>query len=157
MPSLEEVKAVLAAHGVEVWQYQQPTPTVETAAAAVGCSPAEIAKSLVFIVGGQPLLVVASGDMKVKSSLLKRAANLSGKVLLPDADQVYALTGYAPGGVCPFLLPDDLPVYLDHSLKRFARVYAAAGNAASAVPIDAETLERMTAGSWVEVCEVAVV
>jgi prolyl-tRNA editing enzyme YbaK/EbsC (Cys-tRNA(Pro) deacylase) len=76
-----------------------------------------------------------------------------GKVRLPAATDVQRLTGYLPGGVCPFLLPAELPVLLDLSLQRFSRVYAAAGNDASAVPLSAAQLELLTAGRWVEVCE----
>lgn len=153
MPHIDDVEAFLRARGIEVWRYAQPTPTAETAAAAVGCSAAEIAKSLLFIVGGAPLLVVTCGDMKVKSSLLKQGTGCSGKVKLPQAEEVVALTGYAPGGVCPFLLPDKLPVFLDQSLRRFTQVFAAAGNDASAVPVSAAQLEMLTGGSWVKVCE----
>jgi prolyl-tRNA editing enzyme YbaK/EbsC (Cys-tRNA(Pro) deacylase) len=153
MPDIERVKQYLALHDIEVWQYAQPTPTCETAAAAVGCRPAEIAKTLLFLVGEQPLIVVTCGDMKVKSSLLKQAGGVRGKVRLPAATDVQRLTGYLPGGVCPFLLPAELPVLLDLSLQRFSRVYAAAGNDASAVPLSAAQLELLTAGRWVEVCE----
>jgi prolyl-tRNA editing enzyme YbaK/EbsC (Cys-tRNA(Pro) deacylase) len=153
MPKIEQVQDWLGAQGIEVWHYAQPTPTADLAARAVGCLTAQIAKTLLLMVGGSPLVVVTSGDMKVNSSLLKQATSLRGKVRLPEAEQVRSLTGYAPGGVCPFLLPAGLPVLLDSSLKRFERVFAAAGNAASAVPIAAGQLEKLTGGVWVEVCE----
>ena len=152
MPSIDEVKSYLAEHQVEVWEYRQPTPTCETAAAAVGCTPAEIAKTLLFLVGGKPAVVVTCGDMKVKSSLLKKAAGLSGKVKLPQADEVLQHTGYAPGGVCPFLLAPDLPVLLDVSMQRFEKVYAAAGNDYSAVPVTFDQLEALTGGQPAAVC-----
>lgn len=153
MPSIADVKAYLAEYDIEVWEYQQPTPTCETAAAAVGCTPAEIAKTLLFLVGGQPVAVVTCGDMKVKSSLLKKASGFSGKVKLPQAEDVLRYTGYAPGGVCPFMLATDLPVLLDVSMRRFPQVYAAAGNDYSAVPVTFSQLEELTCGSSVEVCE----
>ena len=153
MPSIDEVKTYLAAHQIEVWEYQQPTPTCETAAAAVGCTAAEIAKTLLFLVGGKPLAVVTCGDMKVKSSLLKKASGFSGKVKLPQADEVLRFTGYAPGGVCPFLLDTELPVLLDVSMQRYKQVYAAAGNDYSAVPITFTQLQQLTGGDPVEVCE----
>lgn len=152
MPSLPEVKAYLAKHQIEVREYAEPTPTAATAAAAVGCSVAEIAKTLLFLVGGEPVVVVTCGDMKVKSSLLKQASGLSGKVKLPAADEVKALTGYLPGGVCPFLLPDKLPLLLDHSLQRFERIYPAAGNDYSAVPLTYPQLTDLTGGRPAEVC-----
>lgn len=153
MPTIEEVKQYLADHQVEVWEYQQPTPTCETAAAAVGCTPAEIAKTLLFLVGGKPAVVVTCGDMKVKSSLLKKAAGLSGKVKLPQAEDVLQYTGYSPGGVCPFLLSVDLPILLDTSMQRFPQVYAAAGNDYSAVPVTFSQLETLTGGVPVAVCD----
>ncbi|SHI97766.1 Cys-tRNA(Pro) deacylase, prolyl-tRNA editing enzyme YbaK/EbsC [Malonomonas rubra DSM 5091] len=155
MPSIDDVKNYLAGHQVDVWEYEQPTPTCETAAAAVGCTPAEIAKTLLFLVGGKPAVVVTCGDMKVKSSLLKKAAGLSGKVKLPQAEDVLEYTGYAPGGVCPFLLRADLPVLLDTSMQRFEKVYAAAGNDYSAVPVTFAQLEQLTGGKPVEVCDPA--
>lgn len=153
MPSITEVSAYLAVHQIEVWEYQQPTPTAAAAAAAVGCSVAEIAKTLLFLVGGQPVVVVTCGDMKVKSSLLKQASGFSGKVKFPQADEVLSHTGYAPGGVCPFLFPAELPVLLDVSLQRFEQVYAAAGNDFSAVPIRFVQLEELTGGLPVNVCQ----
>lgn len=153
MPSIEDVKDYLKQHDITVREYQQPTPTCETAAAAVGCTPAEIAKTLLFLVGGSPVAVVTCGDMKVKSSPLKKVSGFSGKVKLPQAEEVVGQTGYAPGGVCPFLLPKDLPVLLDRSMQRFSCVYAAAGNDFSAVPVTFEQLETLTGGTPAEVCE----
>lgn len=153
MPNIEEVKDYLKQYDISVREYQQPTPTCETAAAAVGCTPAEIAKTLLFLVGGQPVAVVTCGDMKVKSSPLKKATGLSGKVKFPQAEEVVEQTGYIPGGVCPFLLPKQLPVLLDRSMERFSCVYAAAGNDYSAVPVTFEQLLTLTGGSPAEVCE----
>ena len=152
MASLAEVKGYLAGHGIEVLEFTQQTATAETAAQAVGCSAAEIAKTLLFIVGETPLVIVTCGDMKVKSSLLKKASGLSGKVRLPQGQEVLHHTGYAPGGVCPFLLPADLCILLDSSLARFDLVYAAAGNCHTAVPLTLSQLQLLTRGTLVEVC-----
>lgn len=154
MPTIEDVKEYLKQHDIQVNEYEQPTPTCETAAAAVGCTPAEIAKTLLFLVGGNPVAVVTCGDTKVKSSPLKKAAGFSGKVKLPQADEVMEQTGYAPGGVCPFLLPEKLPVLLDRSMQRFDCVYAAAGNDYSAVPVTFAQLQNLTGGTPAEVCDV---
>jgi prolyl-tRNA editing enzyme YbaK/EbsC (Cys-tRNA(Pro) deacylase) len=99
------------------------------------------------------VVVVAAGDQRVLSSRLKQATGRSGKVLLPAADEVLLLTGYAPGGVCPFLLPDSLPVLLDRSLLRFATIYPAAGSDRSSVAISTSQLYTLTGGREVEVCE----
>lgn len=152
MPTLEEVKRHLAQHGVEVREFEEPTPTAETAARAVGCSVGEIAKTVLFIVGDSPVAVVTAGDTKVRSGALKRALGKTGKVRLPAAEEVMSLTGYAPGGVCPFLLPPTLPVVVDVSLRRFSIVYPAAGNDHSGVPITVDRLLEVTGGREADVC-----
>jgi len=153
VPTIEDVKQYLRERGIEVWEFEEPTPTSETAARAVGCSVGEIAKSILFIIGGTPVVVVTSGDVRVKGSKLKQAVGFTGKARLPEAEEVAAHTGYAPGGVCPFLLPAGLKVVVDRSMRRFPRVYAAAGNEHSAVPITVEQLLEITGGAEVAVCE----
>jgi len=153
VPTIEDVKQYLRERGIEVWEFEEPTPTSETAARAVGCSVGEIAKSILFIIGGTPVVVVTSGDVRVKGSKLKQAVGFTGKARLPEAEEVAAHTGYAPGGVCPFLLPAGLKVVVDRSMRRFPKVYAAAGNEHSAVPITVEQLLEITGGAEVAVCE----
>ena len=153
MPVIDEVREWLRQRNIEVWEFAEPTPNSFAAAQAVGCSVAEIAKSILVLVGGRAVLVVTSGDAKVKNAKLKDATGFTGKVRLPEAEDVVRHTGYAPGGVCPFLLPKDLPVLLDSSMRRFPRVYAAAGNDHSAVPITFEQLLAVTGGAEADVCE----
>jgi prolyl-tRNA editing enzyme YbaK/EbsC (Cys-tRNA(Pro) deacylase) len=152
MPEITDVKHYLAERDIPVWEFEAPTPTAETAARAVGCSPAEIAKTVLFIIGQTPVVVVTCGDVKVKTSMLKQATGLAGKARLPQADEVKLHTGYNPGGVCPFLLPVHLRVLIDTSMRRFDRVYAAAGNDHSAVPVTADQLLDLTGGEEVAVC-----
>lgn len=154
MPTIEDVKVFLNGEGIEVLEFVEPTPNAVEAAKAVGCSVGEIAKSVLFIVGGNPVLVVTSGDVKVRNPKLKEVTGLTGKVRLPSAEEVVQHTGYAPGGVCPFLLPESLSVLVDSSMRRFPRVYAAAGNAHSAVPITVEQILAIASGREVSVCEI---
>ncbi len=153
MPTISDVKAFLKQHGIEVWEFQELTPTSETAAKAVGCSVAEIAKSILFLVGDQPVVVVTCGDRRIKGSRLKQVTGLKGKVRLPGQDEVLRYTGYAPGGVCPFLLPKSVKILIDASMRQFPRVYAAAGNDRSAVPITVDQLLTITGGTEVAVSD----
>lgn len=153
MTTSDAVKLWLAEQQIEVLEFTEQTATAATAAAAVGCSVAEIAKTLLFLVGGKPVAVVTSGDMKVNSSRLKQFFRLTGKVSLPHAEEVKSYTGYLPGGVCPFLLPPDLPLVLDISLQRFAQVYPAAGDDRSAVPLTVMQLQQLAAAPFADVCE----
>ncbi len=155
MPSIADVKAYLTKQGIEVQEFEELTPTSETAAKAVGCSVAEIAKSILFVVGDQPVVAVTCGDRRIKGSRLKQAAGLTGKVRLPGEDEVLRYTGYAPGGVCPFLLPPSVKIVIDTAMRRFPRVYAAAGNDRSAVPITVEQLLSLTGGIEAAVSDAA--
>jgi len=153
MPTIDDVKRFLWDRGIEVREFVEPTPNSEAAARAVGCSVGEIAKTILFIIGDTPVVVVTSGDVRIKGSRLKQAVGLAGKARLPDADEVICHTGYAPGGVCPFLLPEGLKVAVDASMRRFPVVYAAAGNEHSAVPATVDQLLEITGGCEVDVCE----
>ena len=152
MATVTEVIDWLAAHEVQVLTFAAATATVETAAQAVGCLPAEIAKSILLLIGEQPVLVVTSGDHKVRSGMLKQATGLSGKVRFSQPEEVLRHTGYAPGGVCPFLLPPGLKIICDLSLWRFAVVYPAAGDAHSAVPLAPQRLLELAGGIPAKVC-----
>jgi prolyl-tRNA editing enzyme YbaK/EbsC (Cys-tRNA(Pro) deacylase) len=69
---------------------------------------------------------------------------------MADAETVMQITGFAPGGVCPFALRQQVSVYLDNSLKEYDITFIAAGTPHSALPISAEMLEKVTGGSWVD-------
>lgn len=147
-----EVRAFLAGEGLTVLRATTPTKDSVSAAAAVGCEVAEIAKSILLLVGNKPVLVVAGGDVRVKSGLLKKATGWSGQVRLPAPEEVIRYTGYPPGAVSPFLLPKGLPVLLDASLQRFPMIYPAAGDDSSSVGIAFDHLQRLSNGRLVEVC-----
>lgn len=126
------------------------TGTAEAAAKALGTTPGQIAKTLCFLAEGKPVLIVACGDRRIDSKKFAKALGVK-KLRMADAAQVEAATGFLPGGVCPFALPIELPVYLDRSLYDYEITYIAAGTPHSALPITAERLEFITGGNWVEV------
>lgn len=152
MASIEQVQQFLQGHGITVRRFTEATPTCETAAAVIGCSVGEIAKTLLFMVGNQAVALVAAGDRKVQGGALKRAIDLPGKVKLPSQEMVFDKTGYRPGGVCPFLLPPDLPVLVDVSLNRFPEVYPAAGDDYSMAVVPYPRLLELVGGREVDVC-----
>ena len=132
--SRERVRAYLEAHGLAdgVFEFEQSTKTAQQAADAMGCELGQIVKSLVFVVGEQPLLALVAGDRRGDTDAISALLG-GGKVRFADADTVRAATGYAIGGVSPFDLPLELPVLADESLARFEIVYPAAGTPASMV------------------------
>lgn len=135
-----------------IMTFEVSSATVELAAKAVGCEPAHIAKSLSFLTGDGPILILAAGDAKVDNARYK--AQFGEKAKMLAADQVEALIGHGVGGVCPFGTEPGVKVYLDESLRRFELVYPAAGTPASAVKLTLPELEQASgATAWVDVCK----
>lgn len=89
-------------------------------------------------------MVVAAGDVRLDSKRIKEA--VGQRVRMARAEEVEAVTGYKPGGVCPFDLTEEIDIYLDVSLKKYDLVYAAAGTANTALPIAYEQLMEITGG-----------
>jgi len=122
---------------VEVRTLDSPTRTVAEAAAAVGSEPAQIAKTLVFIADGDPVLVVASGGHRVDPELLAEIFDVA-EIRQATPDEVRVATGYPVGGVSP--LGCGLPVVFDTDLLRYDRVYAAGGDGNTLFEVDPRTL-----------------
>ena len=110
------------------------TRTAEEAAAAVGCSVGEIAKSLVFRAGERAVVAIMSGDNRLDTD--KLAGVLGEDVRRADADFVRAATGFAIGGVPPLGHATPVPVFMDADLFRFERIWAAAGSPFSVFAIE---------------------
>jgi|GEM_PF-49875 len=135
-----------------IMEFSVSSATVALAAAALGTEEARIAKTLSFEEGNGCVLIVCAGDAKIDNRKYKSFFGKKAKMLTPD--KALELTGHAVGGVCPFALPDNVPVYLDESLQRFDTVFPAAGTANSAVRLSPEELFRFSqARQWVDVCK----
>ncbi len=124
-PSALKVQAALGPR-FEVLEFDAGTRTADEAAAAIGCTVAEIAKSIVFrAASGRPVLVVASGAHRVDEK--KIAALIGEKVARADADFVREATGFAIGGVPPVGHRTAPITLVDEALLAFPEIWAAAG------------------------------
>lgn len=135
--------------GLKVMEMDENTGTSELAAGALGVKVGQIAKTLLFMADGAPVMVVASGDVKIKTNRIKRLTG-SSKVKMADPETVRRITGYNVGGVCPLALPERMKIFLDDSMKRFPVVYAAAGTSRSALPVTMDQLQEITGGEWAD-------
>jgi prolyl-tRNA editing enzyme YbaK/EbsC (Cys-tRNA(Pro) deacylase) len=127
---------------VEVRTFSERTATAAEAAAAIGASVNRIVKSLVFMAGDQPVLVLVSGPNRVD---VAKVAGLTGQtVKRASADQVRALTGFSIGGVPPIGFAHPIRTLLDRDLLGFDQVWAAAGTPNSVFSIAPTVLARMT-------------
>lgn len=148
-----KVRDVLDAHGLDVLEFEPgSTPTAVTAAEKIGVEVGMIAKSILMKgKDGRFRMFVLAGDQRINSSLLRKATGFKHR--MSSADETLEMTGYRPGGVCPFAL-ENIDIFLDVSLKKYDRVYPAAGTDSTGVPIACDKLEEITGGRWVNVTHV---
>lgn len=110
---------------MRVQRLEASTRTVRDAAEAVGCSESEIAKSIVFVADGDPVVCVASGRHRIDTDKLADVLDVA-EVRQAAPDEVRAATGFSVGGVPP--LGHGLRVIFDEALLGHERVWAAAGD-----------------------------
>ncbi len=133
--------------GYTVLEFDTSTRTAADAAAAIGCTVAQIAKSLLFrTADGSPLLVVASGAHRVDETAV--AVALGRGIERADPDFVREHTGYAIGGVPPVGLRSPMPVLLDDTLRQFSEIWAAAGTPHAVFRLTPDELESLTSGRY---------
>lgn len=152
-PSALRVQSILASGGVQtqVVEFEQSTHTSAEAAAAIGCTVAEIAKSILFRgrQSGTPIMVVASGSNRVSEK--KVAALIGEKLDRADADFVRSATGYVIGGVAPVGHAQPVKLLLDEDLRRFSQIWAAAGTPFAVFPLTPDDLCTLTGAQWANV------
>ena len=126
---------------VDVRNLDASTATVGEAAQAVGCQDAQIAKSLVFVGDGDPIVCIASGAHRVD---LNRLADIfdCAEIRPASPDEVRAATGYPVGRVAPF--GHDLPTVMDEDLLQHDCVWAAAGDGHSLFEVNPRKLLECT-------------
>lgn len=153
--SLETARQFLQRHApeIDILEMEQSTATVTLAAQAHGVTPGQIAKTLALRTGDLTVVVVARGDVRLDNRKLRQAFGKKTKML--PADEVASLTGHPVGGVCPFGLPEALPIYCDQSLREFDMVLPAAGDTNTAVRIAPDRLAEITGARWIDVCQSA--
>ena len=153
--SAKRVQDFLSAKGFsfEVKELSGSTRTAREAADSVGCSVAQIAKSLVFRdkATDMPILVIASGANRVDLRKIKRATGL--KLGRADGEFVKARVGFAIGGVPPVGHNEPLQTILDPDLKDHDLIWAAAGTPHALFQLKPSDLEPLTGGTWVELAE----
>jgi prolyl-tRNA editing enzyme YbaK/EbsC (Cys-tRNA(Pro) deacylase) len=122
---------------VTVQRLDRSTRTVSDAAEAVGCEEGEIAKSIVFVADGDPVVCIASGAHKVDPDKLADALD-SAEVRQASPDEVRAATGFPVGGVPPF--GHGLPVVIDEDLLDHPTVWGSGGDGQSLFAVDPQAL-----------------
>lgn len=152
-PSARRVQDALEAAGFDLTVIELPVSarTAQDAARAIGCSIAQIAKSIVFRgeISGDPRLVVASGVNRVDVQRLSRLAGES--VAMGNADFVRAVTGYAIGGVPPVGHTQSIRTWIDSDLLLHDEIWAAAGTPQAVFRLTPQALVDLTRGELAKV------
>ena len=149
--SFEKASAYLKSYGLDgrIQTFDISTATVDLAAAAVGCQPGMIAKTLSFMQKSGPVVIVIAGDCKIDNKKYKNTFGEKAQML--SFDDASKLIGHQVGGVCPFGVNNGVKVYLDLSLKEYETVYPAAGSSNSAVELSPAELEAcLPLSKWVD-------
>jgi prolyl-tRNA editing enzyme YbaK/EbsC (Cys-tRNA(Pro) deacylase) len=151
--SVERVRAALAAagHPDTIDLFPDGTRTAQDAANAVGCTVAQIAKSIVLRSGDAVVLVIASGVNRV--DLDKIAAAIGRPVKPADGRWVRDVTGFAIGGVAPVGHTSPPRIFIDRDLMRLDPVFAAAGTPRHVFKTSGANLARITGGTVTDVKE----
>lgn len=152
----QRVQDAIVAKGFtnQVLELHEPVKTSQAAADAVGCTVAQIVKSLVFgyeqEAGGlRPLLVLASGADRIDTA--KLTALVGAEVRMADPKFVRAVTGFAIGGIPPLGHAQPIDVVIEKRLLALDALWAAAGHPNSLFPLTPAELVAMTAGRIAEV------
>lgn len=147
-PSVRRVRAALADLGAlhEVIALSSSARTAQEAADSLGVPLGAIVKSLVFTIGGEPVMALIAGDRQCVAEALPDALGMDGPVKKANAETVRQATGFAIGGVAPVAHATVLPIAIDDSLGRFDAVYAAAGHPHCVFRTSLEELRRVTPG-----------
>lgn len=152
-PSAQRIQAALLALGkdLEVLELLESTRTAAEAAAAIGCSVAQIAKSIVFrrAADGEAVLVVASGANRIDEA--KVAALAGGAIGKADAAFVREKTGFAIGGIPPFGHTAPIATLLDQELLLLPEIWAAAGTPNAVFRLEPQDLAELTGGTLADV------
>jgi prolyl-tRNA editing enzyme YbaK/EbsC (Cys-tRNA(Pro) deacylase) len=151
--SVERVTAALVAagHPDTIQTFSDSTRTAADAAAAVGCSVAQIAKSFMLRAGDMPVLVVTSGTNRVSTA--KIAELVARPVKRADADWIRLVSGFAIGGVAPVGHVTPPTVLIDDDLKALDPIWAAAGAPNSVFRTSFSELVRVSGGRVADIKE----
>lgn len=151
--SAEKVQQAVAALGYEftIVEFDDSTRTSKDAAAAIGCTVAQIAKSLIFRGerSNHPVLVIASGPNRVDETLIMEA--LGEEIGKADAEFVRETTGFAIGGVPPVGHLSPIRTFIDADLFQHEIIWAAAGTPNAVFRLTPDALKEMTNGDVIAI------
>jgi prolyl-tRNA editing enzyme YbaK/EbsC (Cys-tRNA(Pro) deacylase) len=151
-----ELETYVQAHNIsaEIIHLGVPTPTVETAAQAVGTHVDQIIKSILFLADEHPVLAIACG----LSNIQRRAiADLFGigkkRVKLATPEMVLEISGYEVGAMPPFGHRQQLNTVIDRHVLDFTDAYAGGGAENVLLHLNPHDILRVTGARVLDLLE----
>ncbi|KJD43131.1 YbaK/EbsC family protein [Paenibacillus terrae] len=138
--------------GDRIKNFDSSCATVEQAAETIGVVPSRIAKTLSLRKNDGCMLIVMAGDAGIDNKKFRHFFGLKARML--TADEVMEQIDQQVGDVCPFAIKEDIPVYIDISVKRFDSLFPACGSPTKVIELSPD--ELFTYGhaiAWIDVCK----
>tara|TARA_B100001741_G_scaffold32641_1_gene23312 strand:- start:212 stop:694 length:483 start_codon:yes stop_codon:yes gene_type:complete len=126
--------------------------TAKEAAKSLKTDVGSIVKSLLFRSQNNFFLCLVSGDKRCSLNKLKKIKNLKD-ISMANPQSVKEVTGFTIGGVSPIGHLEKIEIFIDNNLKRFEKIYAAAGHPHCVYKIDFENLIKITNGTVMDIAE----
>ena len=139
-------------NSLNVQVLEKTARTAQDASLALGCEVGAIVKSLLFRAENSFVLCLVSGDKKCSLNKLKKITQ-KNDLCMASPEQVKTQTGYTIGGVSPVGLLNDIEIFMDNSLERFDKLYAAAGHPNCIFEINFKKLNEITSSKVLEITE----
>lgn len=150
----QTIQDILAQQGINfrVLEFPESTRTAQEAATAIGCTIAQIIKSLIFKTKetNKPILVLASGANRVNEKIIE--SHVGQSITKADADFTREVTGFAIGGIPPVGHTQQIETFLDQDLLQFEELWAAAGTPHAVFNLKPSDLQRLTKGKVISIC-----
>lgn len=144
-PRLESIDHDVVRHG--------PVRSLEEAARARGVTTSQVIKTLVVRRGDDDyLFVLVPGDRTISWPKLRKHLEVN-RISMPDADQAYAVTGYARGTITPLGASRPWPVIADSTLN--GEVSLGGGAPGVSITMDATALIEVLDAEVADVTETA--
>ena len=137
---------------LEVIVLENSARTAEDAATALDCNVGAIIKSLLFKINDSFTLCLVAGDKRCSLNKLKKIKN-EKDISMASPEEVKTQTGYTIGGVSPIGHLKDIEIFIDNSLERFNKLFAAAGHPNCVFKIDFRNIKKITNGKVEDLIE----
>ena len=133
-------------------EFPEEIPTVRDVAKALGVEPGQIVKTLVFVCDGSPVVVLVPGDRRADVAKVARAVG-AASARVATRDEVLAATGFPPGAVAPFPLPQIETILLEQTLLAEDQVWVGAGSERHLAKLPAAELLRLSKARQMDAVE----